>query len=236
MFGRFISGKLLLRHDAADGYLPVVDTPLAPVNGYSYSYHYEEQDEQLVQVWDAAADDTAIYTGPEAEIPDAEALRTIIGDRHHVKRRYIDGFRGQLDHATGVLTDADALGCMELYREWQPGMVITKENGIWYLDGVAMGADLRLRCNGKLWRVNQPHTTQEGWEPGINTASLFSLVALPADGTEENPIAFVIGMVLEQGRYYREDEKLYYCYNGSGANPTAYSLIYYGAFVQEVTA
>lgn len=71
--------------------------------------------------------------------------------------------------ASASLTDADALKAMELYRRWEPDLVIKA------------GDRLVFPVNGtdRLFRVNegQAHTTQEGWEPD-KTPALFVTVSL----------------------------------------------------------
>lgn len=71
--------------------------------------------------------------------------------------------------ASASLTDADALKAMELYRRWEPDLVIKA------------GDRLVFPVNGtdRLFRVNegQAHTTQEGWEPD-KTPAMFVTVSL----------------------------------------------------------
>ena len=57
----------------ADGWLPVVFVdPGEPVEGYHYEDHYEEQDNQIIQVWELVSND-------EMEISAEEALAIILG-------------------------------------------------------------------------------------------------------------------------------------------------------------
>lgn len=71
--------------------------------------------------------------------------------------------------ASASLTDADAVKAKELYRRWEPDLVIKA------------GDRLVFPVNGtdRLFRVNegQAHTTQEGWEPD-KTPALFVTVSL----------------------------------------------------------
>ena len=56
------------------GFEPVEYTdPGEVVEGYHYEAHWEEQADKIVQVWELVSND-------EMEIPDAEALRIILGE------------------------------------------------------------------------------------------------------------------------------------------------------------
>ena len=106
--------------------------------------------------------------------------------------------------ASASLDDADALQAMELYRRWEPGLV------------VEAGDRLVFPVNGtdRLFRVNegQGHTTQTGWEPDI-TPALFTVIDETHAGTQDDPIPAAKGMEYTYGLYYKdpEDGKLYLC-------------------------
>ena len=106
--------------------------------------------------------------------------------------------------ASASLTDADALKAMELYRRWEPGLV------------VKAGDRLVFPVNGtdRLFRVNegQAHTTQEGWEPD-KVPALFTVIDETHAGTQEDPIPAAKGMEYTYGLYYTDpdDGKLYRC-------------------------
>ena len=106
--------------------------------------------------------------------------------------------------ASASLTDADALKAMELYRRWEPGLV------------VKAGDRLVYPVNGmdRLFRVNegQAHTTQEGWEPD-KTPAMFTVIDEEHAGTQEDPIPAARGMEYEYGKYYLdgEDGNTYLC-------------------------
>jgi hypothetical protein len=74
--------------------------------------------------------------------------------------------RPLLVKASASLDDADALEAMELYDVWQPGMSCEKGQ--------------RLQYNEKLYRCEQAHTTQIGWEPD-KTPALWTQVAKPGE-------------------------------------------------------
>lgn len=99
-------------------------------------------------------------------------------------------------------TDETALASMEVFPEWAPGND--------YVTGE------RLRYNGQLYKVRQDHTSQESWTPNVSS-SLFEAIANPSEeGTIDNPIAFLIGMSIEEGKYYTENGELYVCERDSG--------------------
>lgn len=94
-----------------------------------------------------------------------------------------------------------------LYPEWKEGL------------NVAVGD--RLQYEGKLYKVIQAHTTQEGWTPDI-TASLFEVIDVEHAGTAEDPIPWAVNMQCYKGKYYTFDNVLYLCIRDSGI-PLAYT-------------
>ena len=72
----------------------------------------------------------------------------------------------QMDAALATLPDENAVDAVALFPEWRAG-----ENYV---------ADYRLRHEDKLYRVVQPHTSQDGWEPD-KTPALFTEVAKPGE-------------------------------------------------------
>ncbi len=74
--------------------------------------------------------------------------------------------RAMLVKASASLSDSDALEAMELFDAWQMDT--------WYTRGT------RLRYGGKLYRVEQDHTSQADWLPDI-TPALYTEVAKPGE-------------------------------------------------------
>ena len=74
--------------------------------------------------------------------------------------------RALLVKASASLSDEDALNGMELFAPW------TLDT--WYTRGT------RLRYGGKLYRVEQDHTSQADWLPDI-TPALYTEVAKPGE-------------------------------------------------------
>lgn len=98
------------------------------------------------------------------------------------------------------LTDEEVLEVKDMYPEWGG-------------EGAEMGkqveAGFKLRNTGVLYKVLQPHTLQEQWEPGAQgTESLYAVVSANADeehaGTLEDPIPYVQNMLIEKGKYYTQ--------------------------------
>ena len=83
-----------------------------------------------------------------------------------MKRSKLYQLREIIEKASINLSDEDALTAVELFPSWEVGK------------DYAQGA--RLLRNGKLYKVNQAHTSQEDWTPE-NTPALFSEVAMPGE-------------------------------------------------------
>lgn len=121
--------------------------------------------------------------------------------------------------AAQMLDDADAIQAPELYDEWKPGVEYT--------------VDYKIRRNGKVWKVLQAHTSQEGWEPE-NAASLFAVIDEVHAGTLEDPIPYDGNMELFSGKYYSQDDVIYLCIRDSGT-PLHHALIdLVGLYVEAV--
>ena len=75
-------------------------------------------------------------------------------------------YRKRIEQAAESLDDETALTTPELFPHWKPGMDAKLDERMFYYN--------------KLYRVVQPHTTQEGWEPD-KTPALFTEVAKPGE-------------------------------------------------------
>lgn len=100
------------------------------------------------------------------------------------------------------LTDRESLEVMDWFPAWEAGKTLNEGEKVTY--------------NGTLWRVRQTHTSQEGWQPSISTASLFEAVNVEASGTADDPIAYVPPMEIFAGKYYSQGGVLYLCTRDSG--------------------
>ena len=97
------------------------------------------------------------------------------------------------------LPDAQALEVLELYDLWAADTAYTEQYIV-------------HRPGGQLYRCQQAHTSQEGWEPE-NTPALWVVIANAEAGTAEDPITAARGMEYQYGLYYRdpEDNLVYLC-------------------------
>ena len=100
------------------------------------------------------------------------------------------------------LTDAEALSVKTLYPAWAPGIDVKQGEKYLY--------------DGGLWKARQDHTTQDGWEPSIYTASLWERIDEEHAGTEDDPIPYTPPMELFNGKYYTQDGVKYLCNRDSG--------------------
>lgn len=99
--------------------------------------------------------------------------------------------------------DQTALRMTEFYPEWANGQDYT--------------AGYKVQYSGKLWRCKDPgHTSQAGWEPSINTASLWEEICETHDGTQYDPIPYDGNMELTAGLYYTQGGVTYLCTRSTG--------------------
>lgn len=104
--------------------------------------------------------------------------------------------------ASASLSDTDALNGVELFDEWKPDMDYERGD--------------RRRYEGTLYKARQAHTSQEIYPPNIVPA-LWEVVAPEGKGdSPDNPIEYDQSMVLEQGKFYIENDVVYICIRDSG--------------------
>lgn len=117
-------------------------------------------------------------------------------------------------------TDVQALAVPDLYPAWRPG--------------VKYAAGYRVQRNGKLWRVVQAHTSQDGWEPEI-AYSLWEQIDETHAGTLNDPIPYNGNMELVEGLYYSQSGVVYRCIRSTG-QPVYHDLsALVGLYVEVVT-
>lgn len=119
------------------------------------------------------------------------------------------------------LSATDALEVVDWFPQWgvdegfRVGDTVTKNT--------------KFRYEGKLYAVLQDHTILTHYYPSINTASLYVEVTPDYNeqgeemGTIENPIPYEGNMVLEEGKYYIQDDIIYWC-NRDSINPVYHAL------------
>lgn len=100
--------------------------------------------------------------------------------------------------------DNTALRMTEFYPAWSAGQ--------------AYVAGYKVQRGGKLWRCLQAHTSQDGWEPSTDTASLWEQICETHAGTIDDPIPYDGNMALVAGKYYIQDYVIYMCNRDTG-NP-----------------
>lgn len=101
------------------------------------------------------------------------------------------------------LTDEESLQVIDWFPVWEANVELKTGEKISY--------------NGKLYEILQDHTSQDGWEPSINTASLFKEVAINNTfGAKDNPIEYNNNMALESGKYYIQNNIKYLCTRDTG--------------------
>lgn len=103
---------------------------------------------------------------------------------------------------TLTVDDNTALRMKEFYPTWK--------------ESVSYTSGFKVQYNGKLFRCLQGHTSQTGWEPSINTASLWEEICESHDGTLDDPIPYDGNMALENGKYYMQDGVIYKCVRDTG--------------------
>lgn len=109
--------------------------------------------------------------------------------------------RSLIEKASAGLSDEDALAGAELCPAWKPD------------EDLAQGD--RRRYGGRLWKCLQAHRSQADWTPDVS-ASLWTEVEKPGDGTHDNPIRYHNNMELTEGLYYAQLGVLYLCTRSTG--------------------
>ena len=136
---------------------------------------------------------TEEITAMQAELAKAEVYeRTRPLTESEVTRLLIAQQINTLD-----VDDNTALRMLEFYPAWTAGQAYTETYKVQY--------------SGKLWRCRQAHTSQDGQEPSIDTASLWEEVCESHDGTQADPIPYDGNMALKEGMYYVQDDVIYRC-------------------------
>ena len=87
---------------------------------------------------------------------------------------------------------------------------------VWSADSVQVKKGERYQCDDLLWEVVQDHTTQELWKPSIHTVSLWKVVEVEHEGTQEDPIPYTPPMQIYSGKYYTQNGVMYKCTRDSG--------------------
>lgn len=81
--------------------------------------------------------------------------------------------------------------------------------------GSSYDAGHKVQYGGRLWKVIQSHTSQDGWEPE-NVPALFTEITESHSGTVDDPIPYNNNMELTEGIYYRQNGVVYICTRSTG--------------------
>lgn len=129
-----------------------------------------------------------------------------------------------------ALSAADALAV----QSWYPILYETEN----YMEGDTITMNAKVQYDGKLYAARQTHTITRVYAPSLDTAALWvevteDYVDGKETGTLENPIAYTGNMILEEGKYYEQNEIVYLCTRDSG-NPVYHDLQYLVGLYVEV--
>lgn len=102
--------------------------------------------------------------------------------------------------ALSYLSDEEALTVKKLNPEWRS------------LIGKTVKIGTRFLYEDNLFRTLQDNLLiQEQWIPGEGTESIYVRIDETHAGTREDPIPYNGNMILENGKYYIQDEIIYLC-------------------------
>lgn len=122
--------------------------------------------------------------------------------------------RAAMDNAGSVLTDAQAIGCKAIYKQWKD------------LIGVKVKKGFRFLYGTDLYRTEQPeYTFVKEYVPGsVGMESIFSHVNEGHAGTYDDPIPYDTNMEIYQDVYYSQYGVTYLCIRSSG-QPLYHDLV-----------
>ncbi len=150
-------------------------------------------------VGDAYRDGT-FYRGEEIieYVPTAEEEVEILRSKMEVQETMMIPMQAAARMAAFAFTDAQALTVPDLYPLWSS---LPDDTTLTAQEEAVKGTEItRVRDDdGRLHKVTTTHKKQADWAPGIETASLFTVIADPDIGTKDKPIVWVSGMESESG-------------------------------------
>ncbi len=115
--------------------------------------------------------------------------------------------REAMDNAGAMLTDAQAVECKSLYRQWAELIGVTVDiSGFKFLHGNTL-----YKLTGAV-----PHTFSAEWEPGVGTESIYARIDESHAGTPDDPIPYEGNMELVSGMYYIQNGIVYHCWRDTG--------------------
>ena len=188
---------------------------------------------------------TTIIKADEGKVLRRKSSGTIYGKTVHLGYNYYDAGVGLSEAKLDTPDDFEEIDKPEDYNEFKIDQVkrlirikdlvednknnintfgLTDEESLQVIDwfpvweaNIELKTGEKISYNGKLYEILQDHTSQDGWEPSINTASLFKEVAInDTFGTKDNPIEYNNNMALESGKYYIQNNIKYLCTRDTG--------------------
>ena len=117
-----------------------------------------------------------------------------------MKRSEVLKLRKIIESAVQSLPDETALQAVTLHPEWA--------------SNVSYAVGFKAQRGGKLWRVLQAHTSQDGWQPE-NAASLWEQINEKHSGAMDDPIPYDGNMALESGKHYIQNNTIYLCFRAT---------------------
>lgn len=199
-------GKLLMRK--SDGWIPG--------ERHTLGYNYYEAGMALSKPHLEVPEDYE-----EIDKPEDYETKPIVNHIKRLKRTEELIKQNTQEMNTLNLSAVDALKVVDWYPLW--GV----DEG--FREGDTITKNTKFRHEGKLWAVLQDHTIMPHYYPSVNTAALYVEVTPEYNdageemGTLENPIPYEGNMVLENGKYYIQDEVVYLCIRDT-INPVYHNL------------
>lgn len=188
---------------------------------------------------------TTIIKADEGKVLRRKSSGAIYGETVHLGYNYYDAGVGLSEAKLDTPDDFEEIDKPKDYNEFKIDQVkrlirikdlvednknnintfgLTNEESLQVIDwfpvwkaNIELKTGEKISYNGKLYEILQDHTSQGGWEPSINTASLFKEVAInDTFGTKDNPIEYNNNMALESGKYYIQNNIKYLCTRDTG--------------------
>ncbi len=119
-----------------------------------------------------------------------------------------------------------ALRAKDVFSEWEPSRVY--ETGD------------RFLYNGNLYECIAPNPVNPTWTPDVTYSYYKPVAKADEDGTIDNPITAVAGMMYVKGKYYAEGDRVYLCIRDDSTDGSGTILHYLpsylvGQYFEEVT-
>lgn len=161
------------------------------IDEFSKLKRYEFDDTEFTQLMNSEAwTHGEDYVQPNEDYAKVKAMQILTADT-------------KANINTMSLSNKEALDVKEFYPVWSANSIQVKKGE-------------RYQCDDLLWEVIQDHTTQETWKPSIHTASLWKVVEVKHEGTQEDPIPYTPPMEIFKDKYYTHNDILYKCTRDSG--------------------